>query len=183
MKRNAGLYKCSLATVLCFLCWLTAKSQSALSDAQGVGQKLRGTYSTGKVLVIPEEGYLHLLLSDNGAEVKHAIYIIQPKDFTGKERKILEKAEVLNLGSVVVINSPESGFRYIFRVGNEQATKAFGKLPADYFSAATVVDAVGIGADPATGLGAVRPLAIPVENFKPGIAVFTVMYKREMPNQ
>ena len=133
MKRNIRLHKFLFGTTVFLSCWLTAKTQSELPDANSVAKSLGGTYYIAKVVVVPEESYLHLLISENSTDVNKVIYVMQPKDFADKERKVLEKAQVLHLGSVVVINSLQSGFRYIFRVGNDQGIKAFGKLPAGYF--------------------------------------------------
>lgn len=146
----------------------TVNAQGEIRDGQTVAARWGGKYANAKILFIPEKEFLHLLVSENSTDVVSDIYLQHPANFLPKQ--VFEKAQLVYLKGIVIVNNPATNSRYIFRVDNDQAKDVYFNLPADYISGATIVNAAGIGFVP--------DLKIPVETFGKADPPFAVIYKK-----
>ena len=167
MTYHLAFCKCFFIAVFLSSC-VTAYAQTELPEANNVATTLNGKYSLGRLLVISQGVYIHLLISENSTDVTQDIYVIKPQKSLSGKFENLEKAQVIYFNGLVIVNDLNSTFKYIFRVNNEQIKDVYFKLPAAFIANATIIDAIGVGSN--------FNIKVPVEKFSQEEDIFRTIY-------
>lgn len=141
-------------TLLVFGCVLSCKQNDEqplqsryLLKGQELAQQLNGLYfsegsvSSAKATDNGQE-LLQLVLTNGGIKPHTATVFLEQKDWKQLEVKS-GTYEVLYLRHMLILNNPETGLRYTFRVSSEELAALESKLPENYTSS-PAIEAIGI---------------------------------------